>query len=464
MAKEETVFFITPPSQEKLYRGVYCTYVSKANYIWQPQDFVLISAQVPEKYEAVLLDGNIDNLSENEIFRRMDKSVPVLAVVSVSTIVLENDLSFLNNMRGFFPDLKILVFGDILLEKRHWGKVLSLGVDILLDPMDIDLVRYINTGKTESRNIRLCKNQGQTDFERKKGEKPKEVSIGVPRHKIFVNPKYRNPFIKSFVYTTVTTQFSCPFSCAYCVCSNIPVTYRKYDEILSELDYVKQLKIKDIFFGDPSFGFPKENALKIVEGMIEREYGFNWCCYFNPNLSEKEVLKKMRLSGCHTVIIGVEDENAELLKDRYKRDLSREKLFNFVRECRVLGIKICGDFIVGLNNSPEAFDRMVDLAIELDLDYASFNILVPLMGSIFREELIARGEITQDQLGYDTSGTTGKENAEFFANRNRAIRRFYFRPRYLFSRLRSLTSIPEFVIHAQEMAGLIKNTFMMKRG
>jgi len=462
MDNKPTILFAVPPGPTKLYRGMICTFVSKANYIWQPFDFITLSAHIPENYSIKLLDCNIEKLNFDEAVSKVKQIQPSCTVISISSIALENDLRFVGMLREVCKGSRIIVFGDVLLERSYWAKVQDCGVDLILDPMDVDFGNYIETGRSSSGNIILSQNRSPVPRE-EAGKKPKKVSIGIPRHKHFVKRRYRMPFIKSFVYTSVCTQFSCPFRCHYCSCAKLPVTYRGYEEIIEELDSIRELGIREIYFGDPSFGFPKENTVALLDAMIKKNYNFRWFAYFNPVISDENILRRMKKTGCHTLIIGVEDENIDMLNARFERTLSREKLLEFVGDCKKIGIKVCGDFIIGINKEKGAIDKSVDFAIKLDLDFASFNIYAPLMGSIIREEMIEEGKIAPDSIGYDTAGTTGKADKSLVELRNRAVRRFYLRPSYLYKRITGLTSVEELCIQCAEMIGLFKNTLTGKK-
>ncbi len=462
MIDKPSVLFIVPPGPRKLYRGMICTFISKANYIWQPFDFITLSAHVPPEYDVRLLDSNIEGLDVRACLKKIKLIDLKAAVVSISSIAFQNDTEFVKRLREAFPALKILVFGDVLLERYFWQKVQGCGVDLILNPMDVDLGDYIKTGRTSSRNIVLARERRGED-ERVKPDKPKKVSIGIPRHKPFIHKYYRMPFMRSFIYTTVSTQFSCPYRCHYCSCAKAPVTYRGHEEVVKELDSVKGLGVREIYFGDPSFGYPKDNAKRLLESMIERKYGFKWFCYFNPALGDEDTLRLMRSAGCHTVIIGVEDADFDLLNAEFERKLSADKLSGFVNDCRKLGIRVCGDFIIGLNDKEEAYENLVKLALNLGLDFASFNIYSPLMGSVVREKMVREGKITPDAVGFDPGGEAGSPDARLIELRNRAARRFYFRPSYLAGRVLSLSGPKEFFIQFAEMIELFKQIFTQRR-
>lgn len=456
------VVFINPPGHAKLYRSSTCTYVSKANYIWQPQDFLTLSARIPRSLELSFFDCSVNGWDEAMFFARLGSYSPALAVIALSSIVYEQDILFLKHFRERFPDARVLVLGDIFLEKNFWDKGLEYADGLILNPMDIDIAEYITTGASSSPNL-VLKGASAAVPEINSKSAPRKVSIGVPRHELFLSRSYRFPFAHAYLYSTVSTQFGCPFQCRYCTQCKIPVTYRSHEGVLEELELISRLGVREIFFGDPSFGFPRENAEKILEGMVSGGLKFGWSCYANPGLIDRKFLALMKQAGCHTVIIGIEDEDMDMLRERFQRNLTRPRLLEFSSNCRQLKVRVCGDFIIGLNSDEKAVIKMVDFARCLDLDYASFNIFIPLFGSRVREELIRDGAIDPLSVGVDTSGTYGKDHERLLMLRNMAIKKFYLRPSYLLKRLAGIRGPEELMIHFEEMIAMLKNHLFRKQ-
>lgn len=454
------IAFINPPGPPKLYRSIICTYISKANYIWQPQDFINLSAHIPPDYDLKLFDCSISGMDKELLFEEIIRYNPGIVVIALSSIIFEDDLKFLKTFKLTFPEITCLVLGDILLEPIFWEKVLEYADGLILDSINVDLATYIKDRKNNSPNLILKDSDLQ---KRRNPVKSKKVSIGIPRHELFLNKQYRFPFVKSYLYSTVSSQFSCPYRCKYCSSSQIPVSYRDAREILEEIALVQSLGVKDIFFGDFSFGFPQENAVRILEGMIRGKFAMRWVCFTHPALIDSPMLKLMKEAGCHTVMIGVDDEDTELLEKTYHRVLPKSQLIQFCEACHRLNIQVSGDFIIGLNSDKTAVNRMIAFAERLKLDYASFNIFTILLGSVIREEFVKAGKLDPYTIGLETSGTSGERDAEIIRLRNLAIKKFYLRPEYLLHRLIKIRSFTELRIQFEEMLALLKNMLKGKK-
>lgn len=451
-ARSLKILFLNPPGPRYLFRGSICTYLSKSHYVWKPKDFLLLSGKVPPQTEITFLDASINGVREPAALARAAGENPDAVIVALSSIVWDDDMKFLRALRDLLPRTPLAVFGEVLLERPFAEAAMKYADAIIYDPLAVELGEFVRTRSVHHDPLPSPK------------KVTRAVNIHVPRHELFDNIRYRWPFVKHFRYAAIYTQFGCPFMCSYCTESVTNVTYRLAENVIKELRYVKQLGYKEINIADASFGYPRENAVNLLEAMIAERFGFSWSCYTYPGLADTAMLQLMRRSGCHTVVIGVDSADPQLLR-KYQRNLQSERLHTFVSSCSELGIDVCGDFILGFDeDTRESCLRTIELALDLDLAYASFNIATPMMGSSVREIFKAKG-LLSDETGYDTAalnkiaGTGNISAAELLDLRNLATRRFYFRPAYLWRRIKRVRSAEEFLIKLVEMSGIASNWF-----
>lgn len=449
--------FVNPPGPKRLYRSMVCTFHSKANYVWQPQDFINLSARIPPDHRLWHADCVQERWTTGAFLEALEGREIALLVVAVSSLTLESDLDFVREVRRRHPGSPCLLMGNVFLEKDFRGAGLEAADGIILNSFDADLDEFVRTGSSTGPNIIVGSSGLRAVPETPPREAPREVRLGSPRHEHFLDRRYRFPFVRGLPYGTVSTQFGCAFRCAYCSWSGIPVHYREAREVLAELEGLRALGVKDIFFGDPTFGTPRDNARRLLEGMIERDLGLRWVCYTHPAIHDSESLGLMKRAGCHTVIFGIDSLDMDLLTKSYERPMTRATLENFAAACREAGIAMCGDYIIGWEATRESVDGMVEFAARIGLDYASFNILSPLFGSRYRRDLVRSRSLDSRDAAWDTSGETGEASPELLRLRDRAVRGFYFRPAYLLGRAAKLRTLGELRIQLGEMAGLCRN-------
>lgn len=451
------ILFLNPPGPRYLYRGTICTYISKARYVWKPKDFILLSSVLPLDWDIQFLDSAIDQISEEETLQRIQQIAPEAIIMAMSSIVWPRDLRFLKAIRSRFPSLKLLVFGEVFLEPTLQKEALEAADGIIFDPLRSHVLELLKSKQTEPQIVARGKKE------------PRGVVTNTPRHDLFDNKRYRWPFIKHLRFASVYTQFGCPFTCSYCTESTTNPTYREAESVLTELEFLKNKGYRELQIGDASFGFPKENARRLLQGMIERDFGFSWSCYTYPGLADRETLQLMAKAGCHTVVIGVDSADGALL-EKYGRHLPYGKLRDFLANCKENGIAVCGDFILGFKEDTlESCRRTIELSVELDLDYASFNIATPMMGSSIRDYYKTKGVIGDQSTGFDTAGlnkihgTEALLPADLLRLRNTAVRRFYLRPSYWWKRLKQVRGLEDALVKLDEAYGIVLNLAKQER-
>jgi anaerobic magnesium-protoporphyrin IX monomethyl ester cyclase len=440
--------FINPPGPRDLYRSSVCTFLSKARYVWKPKDFIILSSLVPADWKIQFIDASLHSHSVSETLEWAGGTEAQAFVVAASSITWERDLEFLRALRARFPNRKIFVFGEVFRESLQTRKALEYVDAILHDPSREKFAEIVE-GKIlpEGEPSRFHKDA-------------KEITTHLPRHDLFDDTSYRWPFVKHRRFATVFTQFGCPFSCSYCPEALTRVSYRPSENILHEMESLKAQGYKELHIGDASFGYPRENSLNLLRGMIERRFKFQWSSYFHPAMADSSLLGLMAESGCHTLVVGIDSADESLLKS-YGRSLSRSKLRQFVTLAHENKIQVCGNIVLGFEEETwKTCLETIDLLLDLNIEYASINIATPMLGSAIRERKKERGVIAEGSLGFDTAGlvriseTSHLSARELQKLRSLAIRRFYLRPSYLFKRLFRVKSIEELGIQLEEGWGI----------
>jgi radical SAM superfamily enzyme YgiQ (UPF0313 family) len=234
--------------------------------------------------------------------------------------------------------------------------------------------------------------------------------------------------------------------------------------VLDELALIERMGIREIYFGDKSFGAVRGVTVEVLEGMIARGFRFDWSTYFHPNQYSPELLELMRRAGCHTIIVGVESANLRSLS-RYSRNVTLGKVEALIDHANRIGLNVCGDFLLGLpDEDASAISATIDYALRLNLDYASFNIAAPLPGSVIKTSAIADGRMSAGDHHFDSVGkgrilaSNVLRAEELERLRNSAVRRFYLRPSYLVKRLARLRGKEHLQIQVAEMLELLRKS------
>ena len=101
--------------------------------------------------------------------------------------------------------------------------------------------------------------------------------------------------------------------------------------------------------------------------------GFRWSCTARVN-SDYETLKAMADAGARLLIVGFESGDPQILKN-IKKGATVEQAREFTKNCKKVGIRIHGDFIIGLpGETRETIKRTLDFARELDTETIQVSI------------------------------------------------------------------------------------------
>jgi radical SAM superfamily enzyme YgiQ (UPF0313 family) len=188
----------------------------------------------------------------------------------------------------------------------------------------------------------------------------------------------------------VQTSRGCPYDCSFCSVTGMfgrRFRFRSTETILAELDRYDE-RSNYIFFYDDNFMASRRHALELLDAMAQRRYKFRWSAQVRADLArDEDLVRKMRLAGCHTVFIGFESVNPAALKSMKKGE-SVDDLARAAKRFRKNGIHVHGMFILGLDDdNPDTVRETVRFARRNLISTAQFLVLAPLPGTRQFEEL-----------------------------------------------------------------------------
>ncbi|MBI5332222.1 MAG: cobalamin B12-binding domain-containing protein [Candidatus Aenigmarchaeota archaeon] len=219
-------------------------------------------------------------------------------------------------------------------------------------------------------------------------------TIPMPARHLLPMKKYldlgsgHGPSVMRTPCTSVITSRGCPFNCVFCSTHNVwGKTWRGRDakKVVDEVEeIVKTYGVKEVHFDDDNISLDRERMEQICNEIIKRGLKIKWC---TPNgialwTLDEALLRLMKKSGCYKLSFGLESGDKETLK------FIRKPLQNLgiVKEKVALvnsaGIWTQGFFIIGFPyESLSSVQNTVNFAVDVDLDFASFEIAAPLPGT-----------------------------------------------------------------------------------
>lgn len=216
-------------------------------------------------------------------------------------------------------------------------------------------------------------------------------------------PQVRRDIYKyPYVYDLVQTSRGCPLGCDFCsVTQMCGKTYRERDieDVLDELETTTRPML---FFVDDNLVNNKkgadERAIRLFKGMIERGIKKVWFSQAALNFADnEEVLYWAKKSGCNMMLIGIEAETIQALKDVSKNLNLKKGIDSYAKIFRKFhkhGIGILGFMIFGMESDTiEDLYARRDFIKKSSIDSFQCTILTPLPGTLLFNRMKAQDRI-----------------------------------------------------------------------
>lgn len=193
-------------------------------------------------------------------------------------------------------------------------------------------------------------------------------------------------------FAVLYTSLGCPFNCDYCsvnvVYGQRMVRYRNPKKVADEIEFlVNRYKVKHIEIIDDTFTVNYKKVEKLCDEIIARRLGdkINIWCFSRTDRTNSELLEKMKKAGVNWVFMGFESGNDTVLQGVHKKQ-TVDQIKAAVDRVHGAGIRIGGNYVFGLpEDSYETMRQTLELAKELNTEYANFFLLMAYPGTRLRE-------------------------------------------------------------------------------
>jgi anaerobic magnesium-protoporphyrin IX monomethyl ester cyclase len=273
--------------------------------------------------------------------------------------------------------------------------------------------------------------------------------LPLPMHHLLPWKEYRAPNIKG-PYAFIVTSRGCPAGCTFCikhVSYQHTVRVRSPENILAELEILRDLGLRNVHMYADLFTVNREQVVGLCEGMIREGFNFKWTCNSRVDFVDPEMLQTMHKAGCWLISWGIESANEQIRRHVHK-GTTEEKIVRALEWSKAAGIMNWGYFIVGLpGETEETIRQTIDLSKRLPLDLALFHIAAPYPGTPFFYEVVENGwfrpgtaweEVDMDESTVLDYPGLPAERIEYWARR--AFREWALRPGPMWTFLKSMNN------------------------
>ena len=254
-------------------------------------------------------------------------------------------------------------------------------------------------------------------------------------------------------FAALYTSLGCVYSCEFC-CINAPFgnnnidqpfgkpsfRYWNTDFMITELEKLANMGIKNIKFVDEMFVLKQEHYVELCKKIIERGLEFNIWAYTRINTVKEGYLGLMKQAGINWLACGIESGSDEVRKGAIKGSFKEVDIFKVVKEIQNHGINVIGNFIYGLeDDNLETMEMTHDMATELNCEFANFYSAMCYPGSgLYLKALKEKWRLPQTYSGFsqhsydcqpmDTKYISNKEVLNF---RDKSFMKYYTNSTYL---------------------------------
>ena len=194
----------------------------------------------------------------------------------------------------------------------------------------------------------------------------------------------------SGIFAAVSAQRGCPFHCKFCSVPSFYPTQRRrsVQNICDELEEIYgTYGITNVRFTDEILPLNPKWMDNLCREMVERglDKKIAWSCDNRVDLVRPGLLEKMNEAGCRVIFYGIEFGNQRIL-DLSKKQTTIAQIYDAIHATKAAGIAPTGNFMIGYpGETQETIEDTIALAVDLDLPFASFSVVMPFPGTTLYE-------------------------------------------------------------------------------
>jgi len=431
-----------------------------------------IAAYLKERgYKAGLVDALALDMTDEDICRYIDSHKPKVVGLSALTSMFHRAVALATVIREQFPDILMILGG------QH---ATIIDEEVFKDTPCLDIVVYGEGEVTVSELMEVYKGvgydrgrlldspllEGVNGLIFKRGSSiiktpPREMikdldTLPFPTRDLLPMDRYiplPNQYKRLPVVHMVTTR-GCPYPCTFCSASAVfgkRVRQMSPGRVVEEIRHVmERYGAREISFWDDTMTINRNWMMEFCNMILRKGIDITWTCYGHVNTVTREVLFKMKEAGCFNIFYGYESGNQGLL-DNIAKGVTLDRIREVNRWTKEAGIEVRASFMLGLpGETPDLARKTIDFAIELDPDYAQFSLTTPYPGTDLYKKAKDYGDLKEDFSEYHgwnavflPSGY--KDRDELLTMEKEAMRRFYFRPRYILNQFKKIKNIVDLI-------------------
>lgn len=195
-------------------------------------------------------------------------------------------------------------------------------------------------------------------------------------------------------YVSLYTGRGCKSHCTFCLWPQTVGGHRyrvrSAGHVAEEIRLAKSYfpQVREFFFDDDTFtdNLPRAEAIARELGRL----GVTWSCNAKANVP-RDTLKILKDNGLRLLLVGYESGNQQILHN-IKKGMRIEVARRFTQDCRELGIRIHGTFILGLpGETKETIEETIRFATDINPHTIQVSLAAPYPGTYLYNQALENG-------------------------------------------------------------------------
>ena len=351
-----------------------------------------------EGYQVEIIDADAENLSFTATLERVVASRPDYVGSTTMTATMDITYEFFSAIKNKLPGVTVIVGGPHASALPQKTLEESKAIDIVVkregEDTLVELMHALESRGSLSgvKGIAFRKG-GQVEETEDRGFIEDLGKLPIPAYHLIKYELYRsygwNKWVNGYrsPLGVVFTGRGCFGKCNFCASKVVlgqRIRYFPVRRIQEEIDLlVNQYKIRVLYFLDDTFTANRAMVEQICDYLIQKEYHKRLEIMVSSRVDtvHAPLLKKMRKAGVRWICFGVESGNQNVL-NRINKNITIVQIREAFKKAREAGLFIAGNYMIGhLGETLESARETVELACDLDQDYVSFAVAIPLPGT-----------------------------------------------------------------------------------
>lgn len=287
-----------------------------------------------------------------EISEKLQEYKPDIVGLSVTSVTYDSALKIASICRECDKDIKIIAGGHQATTDPE-GLLKSEYIDFVVRGEGEETVKELITS-IEKANDGLSsinglsyKNNGNFIHNRPRKLIDNLDSIPFPARDLLIDID-KHPDIFNVAVTGISR--GCPWRCGFCSSSATwgrNVRFRSIENVIKEIRLlINRYGAKKIYFYDDTFTLKRNKVIEFCDKVISEQLKLKWICMSRADCLDDELLKKMKSSGCQSIVLGIESGSERMLKF-IRKEVNLTKIRETINLIKKNGIWVSTFFMVG---------------------------------------------------------------------------------------------------------------------